>query len=118
MVLHFMRFAILQSFLKEYMECWHKEHDNNTAKAEIDFMRCFRDTWLNFQFQDCIKKLEDMYPEETKKSKEKDFVPNLEETTYYVRWIKMCMDKKNKDLKVRFVFFYESKKFFNIKNLI
>merc|ERR1712079_216583 len=56
---------------KEYMECWHKEHDNDTAKAEIDFMRCFRDTWLNFQFQDCIKKIRRNVPRGDKEIKRK-----------------------------------------------
>ena len=96
----FLKMSYFIIFFQEYMECWHKEHSNNTAEAEIDFMRCYRDTWMNFQFQDCIKELEEMYPEETKKSKEKDYVQNLKDTKYWVQWIKWCMDKKKRNLKV------------------
>ena len=55
---------------------------------------------MNLQFQDCIKELEERYPEETKKSKDKDFVPDLRNSTYWVQWNKWCMDWKKEALKV------------------
>jgi len=92
---------------KEYRECWQSliEEQSNQGNVTvmyntaIDAARCYRDTWLNLQFRDCIKELEERYPEETKKSKEKDFVPDLKNTTYWVRWNKYCMDRKKADLK-------------------
>merc|ERR1712018_1047690 len=55
-------------FLPEkYMKCWNMEHSNDTVIASINIIRCFKDTWFNFAFQDCLKDVNSWFHEDGSK---------------------------------------------------
>jgi len=78
---------------EEYMECWNKKHSNDSVEAELNIMRCFKETWQNFEFQDCLKEVETWFRDEnTQKSK---LLPDFED----MGWVKWCMTNKKQELK-------------------
>ena len=57
---------------------------------------CLKETWQNFEFQDCLKEVETWFRDEnTQKSK---LLPDFED----MGWVKWCMTNKKQELKVRF----------------
>ena len=76
------------------MKCWNMEHSNDTVIASINIIRCFKDTWFNFAFQDCIEDVNSWFHEE--ESKESRQMPDFGQ----MRWVNWCMTKTKREIKV------------------